>query len=126
MGRGRCIEAIGIEIEIGAEEAIFAAMYDVEWSPSATRSLHSECETSSTDPELNVAWTIRPPLASSQRSRGSVRVRLPEPSDRADLDMSSWRASETAMNISGSVPKRSRRDMRGGMRGVMSLFWVGY
>jgi hypothetical protein len=106
----------------GAGEAIFKAMYEVEWSPSATRSLHSECETSSTIPVRNVVSTIRPPVASSHSRRGSVSVRLPAPSDSADFDMSSWRASEVATNVSESVLKRSRRDMRGGISGVMSLF----
>lgn len=68
---------------------------------------------------------ICPAEASSHRRRGSVSVRLPEPSDKADLDMSSCRASEAAMNVSGSgwvtELERSRREMRGGMRGVMSL-----
>lgn len=115
------VDGVGTE-DIGVGEAIFEAMYEVEWSPSAMRSLHSECETSSTFPVRNVVSTIRPPVASTHKRRGSVSVRLPAPSDSADFDMSSWRASEAATNVSGSVLKRSRRDMRGGTSGVISLF----
>ena len=35
--------------------------------------------------------------------------------------MSSWRASDDARNVSGSALNLLRRDMRGGMRGVISL-----
>ena len=50
-----------------------------------------------------------------------MRERQPAPSDKADLDTSSWRASDDAMKVSGSVLNLSRRDTRGEMRGVMSL-----
>jgi hypothetical protein len=59
------------------------------------------------------------PTRSSQNNRGSVRDRVPEPSESADFDRISWRVSDAEMNTSSWVGLR--RDMSLGMRGVRSL-----
>lgn len=71
-----------------------------------------------TIPGVSVRSTTCLPVVSSQRRKGSV---LPELSEKADLDMSSRRASEATMKVLGCVAKRSRRGIRDMTRGLMSL-----
>lgn len=104
----------------GAVDEMLMAIYDVECSPSATSNLQNECETSLTSPALSIS-TIRLPVASIQRSSGSVSVLLPDPSESGDFDMISCKASDAATKISLSVEDRSRREMRTGIKGTMSL-----
>ena len=65
------------------------------------------------------------PYCSNQRSRGSVSDFEPAPSDKADLDMISCRASDAVVNSSSStslLPETGvRRLINSGMRGVISL-----
>lgn len=105
----------------GTVDEMLMAIYDVECSPSATSNLQNECETSLTSPALSIASTIRLPVASIQRSSGSVSVLLPDPSESGDFDMISCKVSDAATKISLSVKDRSRREMRTGIKGTISL-----
>ena len=98
-----------------AGATMFFARYMAEWSPSALSSLHYEWKASSTKPSamatvsethktygsripLTAVWMIESPCWSSHRSRGSVTVLVPKPSESADFVRSSRRESEARMN----------------------------
>lgn len=105
----------------GWDEAMFVAMYDVEWSPNATTSLHKECETGCISSSVRVASIIRFPTVSIHIMRGSVNVFVPEPSDNGDLVVTSCNASDAAIKIELSGNFGSSNDIRRGMRGVRWL-----
>lgn len=117
-GNSTCREG-GTLMEVMTRDATFAARYDVEWSPNATINLHVERAIGDTSPDETTSRTIAVPTRSSQKRRGSVRDRVPEPSESADLERISWRESDAGMNMSSSAGLR--REMSIGMSGVRSL-----
>jgi len=71
---------------------------------------------------------MAPPHFSIQVNKGSVRVLQPDPSQNGGCAMSSCSASEAGINkdslkTGGGPEVGSRRDIKDGIAGVMSL-WV--